>query len=99
MRNTHTNGPWQTFESCSETFIISAGDPATADTVAKVWHAKYHPTRAQLIAAAPELLATLIELEKLFAPLVCGPNGECPGLTRGEMAIIAARSAITKAGV
>ena len=70
MRNTHKNGPWQTFESCGETFIISAGDPSSADTVAKIWHAKYHPTRAQLIAAAPELLEALEGLHKALARMI-----------------------------
>ena len=91
MRNTHKNGPWQTFESCGETFIISAGDPSTADTVAKIWHAKYHPTRAQLIAAAPELLDVLAEIANLLAT---HPDAEI-GNSKIHYAMHKARNAIS----
>lgn len=63
--------------------------------------AEVSPTAAsidtRLIAAAPDLLAALRELERLAAPHIAGPNGECPGLTLGEQAILSARAAISKA--
>jgi len=100
MRNTHTPGPWTVAPSSNPKNGSGWRDiHSLGGEFSPAYIGEAMAYDAQLIAAAPELLAALIELEKLFAPLVYGPNGECPGLTRGEVAIIAARSAIAKAGV
>lgn len=43
------------------------------------------------------LLNALIRLEALAASHWTGPNGECPGLTQGEVALLEARKAIQEA--
>jgi hypothetical protein len=48
-------------------------------------------------AVNTNLLNALIRLEALAAPHWTGPNGECPGLTQGEAAILDARKAIKEA--
>jgi hypothetical protein len=49
------------------------------------------------MAVNTNLLNALIRLEALAAPHWTGPNGECPGLTQGEAAILDARKAIKEA--
>lgn len=91
----HTPAPWKIVAAGSIQGPDGKSVCAIAGTIKRSRDEK--AANARLIAAAPELLAALARLEELAAPRFTGPNGECPGLTAGEQAIIAARAAIAKA--
>ena len=101
---THTPGPWSVFEPKSP-FVCYEGGDSPAAIVSGGVHIATMPglrtsglsetarANARLIASAPDLLASLIELESMVAEML-PKHGPCGW---GELALNQAREAIAKA--
>jgi len=65
----HTKGPWQvTHNSQGETFVDYTGDTGSLFAVARVYATSGNQEAdARLIAAAPDLLAALLEVQSRYA--------------------------------
>lgn len=100
----HTPGPWSVFEPKSP-FVCYEGGDSPATIVSGGVHIATMPgvrtlglsetarANARLIASAPDLLVSLIELESMVAEML-PKHGPCGW---GELALEQARAAIAKA--
>lgn len=94
----HTPGPWHPHRSESG-FVVVYSDGENRSHVARLFDStlgEEHGSieaNARLIASAPELLASLIELESMVAEML-PKHGPCGW---GELALEQARGAIAKA--
>ena len=95
--HTHTPGPWRIdSKTCFGDYTIAAGDSVkTCEFIAKT----QNEANAQLIAAAPELLEALREIESKLNALLCERvlDSTLPEFYEVRNARNSARAAISKA--